>query len=60
MMEIYRESILDLLSVKPVMTGDHLKDGINKFSDKEIKLKDKQHRDGTSTTYIEGLTSADV
>jgi len=52
--------MIDLLSLRRVMTGDHLKDGYNHFSNKEIKLKEKLEYDGTMTTYVEGLTCATI
>ena len=60
MVEIYKEQLIDLLCFKPALTGDHLKDEQFNFQRKELKLKEKLEFDGSSLTYIEGLTCATI
>ena len=61
MVEIYKEQMIDLLTLKSILTGDHLKDGYNtKTTSKKITLKEKPEMDGTITTYIDGLTCAKI
>ena len=42
MVEIYKEQMIDLLTLQNILTGDHLKDGYNtKTTKKKINLKEK-------------------
>ena len=53
--------MIDLLTLRSILTGDHLKDGYNtKTTSKKITLKEKPEMDGTITTYIDGLTCASI
>jgi len=60
MIEIYKEQLIDLLNIRPLLTGDHLKDEQKNFQSKKLKLKEKLLWDGTTSTYIEGATSATI
>ena len=60
MVEIYKEQLIDLLCIKKIMTGDHLKDRYNQIITKEVKLKERLEYDSTVTTYIDGLTCAKI
>lgn len=51
---------MDLLNMRQVLTGDHLKDEHLISMKKDLRLKERLEKDGSSSTYVDGLTCATI